>query len=134
MTQETQEPNVKDLLKHATMYVGIKKITKKNSKLFNKRLKILRFAGLHIFDGLKFSDIEENIGLTTDVKAMTPKDFKNIVWQSMEEGAEILIKEEQGSKEATPTFEDEVLDSQESKEAIPTPIEENPTEDCFDTP
>ena len=121
MTQETDKVSAKQMLEHATMYVGIKKITKKNAKLFNQRLKILKFAGLHIFDGLKFSDIEENIGLTTDVKPMTPKEFKNIVWRSMEDGAEILIKEEQESKEDTPTPDDEILNDQEGKEASPAP-------------
>ena len=47
-----EEKTTTELLAHATMYVGIKKITKKNAKLFNQRLKILRFAGLHIFDTL----------------------------------------------------------------------------------
>ena len=98
------------------MYVGIKKITKKNYKLFNKRLKILRFAGLHIFDTVKFSDIEDNIGLVTDVKPMTPKEFKNIVWQSMEDGAEILIKEEQESPADTSPPVPESLDGQESQD------------------
>jgi len=112
----TQERDTVDLLKHATMYVGIKKITKKNYKLFNKRLKILRFAGLHIFDTVKFSDIEDNLGLVTDAKPMTPKEFKNIVWQSMEDGAEILIKEEQESPEDTSPPVPESLDGQESQD------------------
>jgi hypothetical protein len=111
-----QERDTVTLLKHATMYVGIKKITKKNYKLFNKRLKILRFAGLHIFDTVKFSDIEDNIGLVTDVKPMTPKEFKNIVWQSMEDGAEILIKEEQESPADTSPPVPESLDGQESQD------------------
>tara|TARA_R110002020_G_scaffold251597_2_gene465433 strand:- start:260 stop:631 length:372 start_codon:yes stop_codon:yes gene_type:complete len=112
----TQERDTVTLLKHATMYVGIKKITKKNYKLFNKRLKILRFAGLHIFDTVKFSDIEDNLGLVTDVKPMTPKEFKNIVWQSMEDGAEILIKEEQESPVDTSPPVPESLEGQESQD------------------
>ena len=112
----TQEKTTVELIAHSTMYVGIKKITKKNAKLFNQRLKILRFAGLHIFDALKFSDIQDNIGLTSEVKPMTPKEFKNIVWQSREEGAQILIKSEQDSEEDTPTPTGEVLDAKESEE------------------
>ena len=116
----TQERTTKEALEHATLFVGINKISKKNAKLFNKRLKILKFAGLHIFDGIKLTDIQEHIGLSTDAKKMTPSEFKSIVWQSMEEGAEILVKEEQESKEDTPTPDTEILDSQEGKEASPT--------------
>ena len=101
------EVNMKEALEHASMFVGINKITKKNTKLFNKRLKILRFAGLHIFDHVKLSDIEEHIDLSTDAKKMTPSEFKNTVWSSMEEGAEILIKEQEN-----PT---EILDGQEQE-------------------
>jgi len=119
-----EEKTITELLAHATMYVGIKKITKKNAKLFNQRLKILRFAGLHIFDTLTLTDIENNIGLTSEVKPMTPKDFKNIVWQSMEEGAEILIKEEQESEEGTPTHTPEVLDSQEQESQQDSQVQE----------
>ena len=93
------EVNMKESLEHATMFVGINKITKKNTKLFNKRLKILRFAGLHIFDHVKLSDIEEHIDLSTDAKKMSPSDFKNTVWASMEEGAEILIQEQENPSE-----------------------------------
>jgi len=101
------EVNMKESLEHATMFVGINKITRKNTKLFNKRLKILRFAGLHIFDHVKLSDIEEHIDLSTDAKKMSPSDFKNTVWSSMEEGAEILIQEQEN-----PT---EILDGQEQE-------------------
>ena len=102
------EPTTKEILKEATMFVGINKITRKNVKLFNKRLKILRFAGLHIFDNIKLQDIQENIDLTTDAKKMSPSEFKNTVWSSMEDGAEILIKEQEN-----PT---EILDSQEDEQ------------------
>ena len=81
----TQERTTKAALEHATLFVGINKISKKNARLFNKRLKILKFAGLHIFDGIKLTDIQEHIGLSTDAKKMTPSEFKSIVWQSMEE-------------------------------------------------
>jgi len=103
----SEEINMKDTLQHASMFVGINKITKKNAKLFNKRLKILRFAGLHIFDHVKLQDIEEHIDLSTDAKKMTPVEFKNTVWSSMEEGAEILVKEQEN-----PT---EILDGQEQE-------------------
>ena len=103
----SEEVNMKEVLEHASMFVGINKITKKNAKLFNKRLKILRFAGLHIFDHIKLSDIEEHIDLTTDAKKMSPSEFKNTVWQSMEEGADILVKDQEN-----PT---EVLDGQENE-------------------
>ena len=108
MTQETDKLSAKQMLEHATMYVGIKKITKKNAKLFNKRLKILKFAGLHIFDTLKFSDIEDNMGLTTDVKSMTPSEFKNIVVK--EEGQEEEGKEE-GNTTSTRTDEEPTDDN-----------------------
>ena len=93
------EVNMREVLEQATMFVGINKITRKNTKLFNKRLKILRFAGLHIFDHVKLSDIEEHIDLSTDAKKMSPSDFKNTVWASMEEGAEILIQEQENPSE-----------------------------------
>ena len=102
------EPTTKQILEEASMFVGINKITRKNVKLFNKRLKILRFAGLHIFDNIKLQDIQENIDLSTDAKKMSPSEFKNTVWSSMEEGAEILIKEQEN-----PT---EILDSQEDEQ------------------
>ena len=101
------ELGMKEILQQASMFVGINKITKKNAKLFNKRLKILRFAGLHIFDHVKLQDIEEHIDLSTDTKKMTPVEFKNAVWSSMEEGAEILVKEQEN-----PT---EILDGQEQE-------------------
>ena len=101
------ELGTKDTITQASMFVGINKITKKNVKLFNKRLKILRFAGLHIFDHIKLSDIEEHIDLTTDAKKMSPSEFKNTVWQSMEEGAEILVKDQENPPE--------VLDGQENE-------------------
>ena len=101
------EVNMRELLEQATMFVGINKITRKNAKLFNKRLKILRFAGLHIFDNIKLSNIEEHIDLSTDAKKMSPSDFKNTVWASMEEGAEILVQEQEN-----PT---EILDGQEQE-------------------
>ena len=91
------EVNMREVLEQATMFVGINKITRKNTKLFNKRLKILRFAGLHIFDHVKLSDIEEHIDLSTDAKKMSPSDFKNTVWASMEEGAEILESQDTSS-------------------------------------
>ena len=103
----SEEVNMKEVLEHASMFVGINKITKKNAKLFNKRLKILRFAGLHIFDHVKLQDIEEHIDLSTDAKKMTPVEFKNTVWSSMEEGAEILVQEQEN-----PT---EILDGQEAE-------------------
>ena len=90
---------MKEILQQASMFVGINKISKKNAKLFNTRLKILRFAGLHIFDHVKLKDIEEHIDLKTDAKKMSPSDFKNAVWSSMEEGAEILIKEQENPPE-----------------------------------
>tara|TARA_R100000773_G_C4134930_1_gene64112 strand:+ start:125 stop:457 length:333 start_codon:yes stop_codon:yes gene_type:complete len=101
------EPTTKEILEQATMFVGINKITRKNVKLFNKRLKILRFAGLHIFDNIKLQDIQEHIDLSTDAKKMSPSEFKNTVWSSMEEGAEILIQEQEN-----PT---EILDGQEQE-------------------
>ena len=101
------EVNMRELLEQATMFVGINKITRKNAKLFNKRLKILRFAGLHIFDNVKLSDVEEHINLSTDAKKMNPTEFKNTVWSSMEEGAEILVQEQEN-----PT---EILDGQEQE-------------------
>lgn len=102
-----EEINMKEVLEHASMFVGINKITKKNAKLFNKRLKILRFAGLHIFDHVKLQDVQEHIDLSTDAKKMSPSDFKNTVWASMEEGAEILVQEQEN-----PT---EILDGQEQE-------------------
>ena len=110
------EVNMKESLEHATMFVGINKITRKNTKLFNKRLKILRFAGLHIFDHVKLSDIEEHIDLSTDAKKMSPSDFKNTVWSSMEEGAEILIQEQEN-----PT---EILDGQEQEAQQDSQVQE----------
>ena len=98
---------MKEILQQASMFVGINKISKKNAKLFNTRLKIFRFAGLHIFDHVKLQDIEEHIDLKTDAKKMSPSDFKNAVWSSMEEGAEILIQEQEN-----PT---EILDGQEQE-------------------
>ncbi len=95
----TNELSMKELLEQATMFVGINKITRKNAKLFNKRLKILRFAGLHIFDNVKLSDVEEHINLSTDAKKMNPTEFKNAVWSSMEEGAEILDIQEQETQQ-----------------------------------
>lgn len=114
----TQKRTIKDSLKHATLFVGINKISNKNTKLFNKRLKILKFAGLHLFDGIKLSDIQEEIGLSTDAKKMSPSDFKNIVWQSMEEGAELLIQEEEKEQEG-----------KEDEEATPVPVEDSPSPD-----
>ena len=101
------EVNMREVLEQATMFVGINKITRKNAKLFNKRLKILRFAGLHIFDHVKLQDIQEHVDLNTDAKKMTPVEFKNTVWSSMEEGAEILVQEQEN-----PT---EILDGQEQE-------------------
>ena len=102
------EVNMREVLEQATMFVGINKITRKNAKLFNKRLKILRFAGLHIFDHVKLQDIQEHVDLSTDAKKMTPVEFKNTVWSSMEEGAEILVQEQEN-----PT---EILDGQETQQ------------------
>ena len=101
------EVNMREVLEQATMFVGINKITRKNAKLFNKRLKILRFAGLHIFDHVKLQDIQEHVDLSTDAKKMTTVEFKNTVWSSMEEGAEILVQEQEN-----PT---EILDGQEQE-------------------
>ena len=101
------EVNMREVLEQATMFVGINKITRKNAKLFNKRLKILRFAGLHIFDHVKLQDIQEHVDLSTDAKKMTPVEFKNTVWSSIEEGAEILVQEQEN-----PT---EILDGQEQE-------------------
>ena len=112
----SEEVNMKEVLEHASMFVGINKITKKNAKLFNKRLKILRFAGLHIFDHIKLSDIEEHIDLTTDAKKMSPSEFKNTVWQSMEEGAEILVKDQENPPE--------VLDGQEQESQQDSQVQE----------
>ena len=98
---------MKEILQQASMFVGINKISKKNAKLFNTRLKILRFAGLHIFDHVKLQDIEEHIDLKTDAKKMNPNEFKNTVWSSMEEGAEILVKDQENPSE--------ILDSQEQE-------------------
>ena len=111
-----EEINMKEVLEHASMFVGINKITKKKTKLFNKRLKILRFAGLHIFDHVKLSDIEEHIDLSTDAKKMTPAEFKNTVWSSMEEGAEILVQEQEN-----PT---EILDGQEQETQQDSQVQE----------
>ena len=110
------EPTTEQILEQATMFVGINKITRKNAKLFNKRLKILRFAGLHIFDHVKLSDIEEHIDLSTDAKKMNPTEFKNAVWSSMEEGAEILIQEQEN-----PT---EILDGQEQESQQDSQVQE----------
>ena len=110
------EVNMREVLEQATMFVGINKITRKNTKLFNKRLKILRFAGLHIFDHVKLSDIEEHIDLSTDAKKMNPTEFKNAVWSSMEEGAEILIQEQEN-----PT---EILDGQEQESQQDSQVQE----------
>mgnify|MGYP003112240972 FL=1 len=107
------EVNMRELLEQASMFVGINKITRKNAKLFNKRLKILRFAGLHIFDNVKLSDIEEHLDLSTDAKKMNPSDFKNTVWSSMEEGAEILIKDQENPPEILDSQEQEKEDSKE---------------------
>ena len=107
------EVNMRELLEQASMFVGINKITKKNAKLFNKRLKILRFAGLHIFDHVKLQDIEEHIDLSTDAKKMSPSEFKNTVWSSMEEGAEILIKDQENPPEILDSQEQEKEDSKE---------------------
>ena len=107
------EPTTKQILEEATMFVGINKITRKNVKLFNKRLKILRFAGLHIFDNIKLQDIQENIDLSTDAKKMSPSDFKNTVWASIEEGAEILIQEQEKPSEILDSQEQEKEDSKE---------------------
>ena len=110
------EPTTKQILEEASMFVGINKITRKNVKLFNKRLKILRFAGLHIFDNIKLQDIQENIDLSTDAKKMSPSEFKNTVWSSMEEGAEILIQEQEN-----PT---EILDGQEQEAQQDSQVQE----------
>jgi len=110
------EPTTKEILEQATMFVGINKITRKNVKLFNKRLKILRFAGLHIFDNIKLQDIQEHVDLNTDAKKMTPAEFKNTVWSSMEEGAEILIQEQEN-----PT---EILDGQEQEAQQDSQVQE----------
>ena len=107
---------MKEILQQASMFVGINKISKKNAKLFNTRLKILRFAGLHIFDHVKLQDIEEHIDLKTDAKKMSPSDFKNAVWSSMEEGAEILIQEQEN-----PT---EILDGQEQESQQDSQVQE----------
>tara|TARA_R100000805_G_C3587821_1_gene90288 strand:- start:464 stop:799 length:336 start_codon:yes stop_codon:yes gene_type:complete len=107
------EVNMREVLEQATMFVGINKITKKNAKLFNKRLKILRFAGLHIFDHVKLQDIQEHVDLSTDAKKMTPAEFKNTVWSSMEEGAEILIQEQENPTEILDGQEQEKEDSKE---------------------
>jgi len=107
------EVNMRELLEQASMFVGINKITRKNAKLFNKRLKILRFAGLHIFDNVKLSDIEEHLDLSTDAKKMNPSEFKNTVWSSMEEGAEILIKDQENPPEILDSQEQEKEDSKE---------------------
>ena len=107
------EVNMRELLEQASMFVGINKITRKNAKLFNKRLKILRFAGLHIFDNVKLSDIEEHLDLSTDAKKMSPSEFKNTVWSSMEEGAEILIKDQENPPEILDSQEQEKEDSKE---------------------
>ena len=112
----TNQLSMKELLEQATMFVGINKITKKNAKLFNKRLKILRFAGLHIFDHVTLSDIEEHIDLSTDAKKMNPTEFKNTVWSSMEEGAEILVKDQDNPPE--------ILDSQEQETQQDSEIQE----------
>ena len=107
---------MKEILQQASMFVGINKISKKNAKLFNTRLKILRFAGLHIFDHVKLQDIEEHIDLKTDAKKMSPSEFKNTVWSSMEEGAEILIQEQEN-----PT---EILDGQEQEAQQDSQVQE----------
>jgi len=112
----TNELSMKELLEQATMFVGINKITRKNAKLFNKRLKILRFAGLHIFDNVKLSDVEEHINLSTDAKKMNPTEFKNAVWSSMEEGAEILVQDQENPPE--------ILDGQEQESQQDSEVQE----------
>jgi hypothetical protein len=118
-TQPNGEQKIKaitDSLINATLFVGINKISKKNTKLFNKRLKILKFAGLPIFNEVRILDIENHIGLTTTAKKMSPSEFKSIVWSSMEEGAEILIDEEARITAQPKPIQDEVLDAKESDE------------------
>ena len=112
----TTELSMKDVLTQASMFVGINKITRKNAKLFNKRLKILRFAGLHIFDHVKLQDIQEHVDLTTDAKKMSPSEFKNTVWQSMEEGAEILVKDQEKPPEILDSKEDETQKNEDIQE------------------
>ena len=112
----TTELSMKDVLTQASMFVGINKITRKNAKLFNKRLKILRFAGLHIFDHVKLQDIQEHVDLTTDAKKMSPSEFKNTVWQSMEEGAEILVKDQENPPEILDSKEDETQKNEDIQE------------------
>ena len=87
--------DISQALINATLYVGIKKITKKNFKEFNRRLKILRFAGLPVFNMVTLKDIESHIGLSTSAKPIDYRAFKNLVYSSIEEGADILIKEEE---------------------------------------
>lgn len=100
--QEDGKFKLKDIpqtLISATLYVGIKKITKKNFKEFNRRLKILRFAGLPVFNTITLADIESHIGLSTSAKPIDYRAFKNLVYSSIEEGADILIKEETTPKD-----------------------------------
>jgi hypothetical protein len=111
--QDDGKVKLKDIpqaLINATLYVGIKKITKKNFKEFNRRLKILRFAGLPVFNMITLKDIESHIGLSTSAKTIDYRSFKNLVYSSIEEGAEILIKEEatpeEGEKEEDKKEED----------------------------
>ena len=47
---------------------------------------------------------------------MTPSEFKNAVWSSMEEGAEILVQEQEN-----PT---EILDSQEQESQQDSQVQE----------
>ena len=82
----------------------------------NKRLKILRFAGLHIFDHVKLQDIQEHVDLTTDAKKMSPSEFKNTVWQSMEEGDEILVKDQEKPPEILDSKEDETQKNEDIQE------------------
>lgn len=107
--QEDGKFKLKDIpqaLINATLYVGIKKITKKNFKEFNRRLKILRFAGLSVFNAITLEDIESHIGLSTSAKTMDYRAFKNLVYSSIEEGADILIKEEEDTPEEEEEEED----------------------------
>ena len=79
---------------NATESVYVNKITKKNCKEFYRRLKILQIVGFTPIQDLRLSDIEEHIGLTTSAKTLTYKEFKTMVYKAMEDGADMIIKQE----------------------------------------
>ena len=90
---------------NATESVYVNKITKKNCKEFYRRLKILQIVGFTPIQDLRLSDIEEHIGLTTSAKTLTYKDFKTMVYKAIEDGADMIIKQE--NEMPTPEIKEE---------------------------